>query len=176
MPDLKQTRNRLKLIMGVLAIVDIAALVVLFTPLGGSREARQQQLAQLNQERKARATAPWRGLDKKIPVAKQQIEDFYRERFPAEDSTISADLGRVAQQTGVRMSSVKYKTDEAEIGGLQKKQVQADLSGDYLQIARFINELERDKLFYIVDGIQLGSSESGTVRLQITVETYLRTT
>jgi len=54
--------------------------------------------------------------------------------------------------------------------------VQADLSGDYLQIARFINELERDKLFYIVDGVQLGSSESGTVRLQITVETYLRTT
>lgn len=176
MPDLKQTRNRLKLIMGVLAIVDVAALVVLFTPLGGSQEARQQQLAQLNQERRARAAAPWRGLDKKIPEAKQQIEDFYRERFPAEDSTISADLGRVAQETGVRMSSVKYKTADAEIDGLQKRDVQADVSGDYLQIARFINALERDKLFYIVDGIQLGSEQSGAVKLQITVETYLRTT
>lgn len=176
MPDLKQTRNQLKVIMAALAVVDIVALVVLFTPLGGSQEARQRQLAQLNQERKARAAAPWRGLDKKIPQAQRQIEDFYRDRFPSEDSAVSADLGRVAAETGVRMSSVNYKTGDAEIEGLQKKEVQADLSGDYLQIARFINALERNKLFFIVDGVQLGSEESGTVKLQIKIETYLRTT
>jgi len=176
MPDLKQTRNRLKVIVGALLVVDIAALVVLFTPLGGSQAARQQQLAQLNQERKARAAAPWRGLDKKIPVAQQQIEQFYRDRFPAEDSTISADLGKVAQDTGVRVSSVKYKTDEAEIEGLEKKEVDADVSGDYLQVARFINALERNKLFFIVDGVQLGTEQSGGVKLQIKVETYSRTT
>ncbi len=175
MADLKQTRNRLKVIMAALGVVNIAALMVLFTPLGGSQEARQQQLAQLNQERKVRAAAPWRGLDKKIPVAKQQIEEFYRDRFATDNSVISADLGRVAAETGVRMSSVKYKTDEAEIDGLQKKEVEADLSGDYVPIARFINALERDKLFFIVDGVQLGGEQSGGVKLQIKVETYLRT-
>src|SRR5262249_41996245 len=175
MPDLRETRNRLKMIMTALAVVDIAALVVLFTPLGGSQEARQRQLAQLNQERKARATAPWRGLDKKIPEAKQQIEDFYRNRLPAEDSAISADLGKVAAEAGVRVSSVKYKTDDAEIEGLQKKEVEAGVSGDYLQIAKFINALERNKLFFVVDGVQLGSEQSGTVKLQIKIETYLRT-
>jgi len=175
MADLNQTRNQLKVIMAALGVVNIAALMVLFTPLGGSQEARQQQLAQLNQERKARAAAPWRGLDKKIPVAKQQIEEFYRDRFPTDNSAISADLGRVASETGVRMSSVKYKTDEAEIDGLQKKEVVADLSGDYVPIARFINALERDKLFFIVDGVQLGGEQSGGVKLQIKVETYLRT-
>src|SRR5262250_1343800 len=139
MPDLRQTRNRLKAVIAALAVVDVLALVVLFTPLGGSQEARQQQLAQLNQERKARAAAPWRGIDKKIPQAKQQIEDFYRDRFANEDSAVSAELSRVAAETGVRMSSVKYKTDDSEIEGLQKKEVEADLSGDYLQIAKFIN-------------------------------------
>jgi len=176
MPDLREARNRLKMIMTALAVVDIAALVVLFTPLGGSQEARQRQLAQLNQERKARATAPWRGLDKKIPEAKQQIEDFYRNRLPAEDSAISADIGKVAAETGVRVSSVKYKTDDAEIDGLQKKEVEAGVSGDYLQIAKFINALERNKLFFVVDGVQLGSEQSGAVKLQIKIETYLRTT
>jgi type IV pilus assembly protein PilO len=176
MPDLKQTRNRLKITVAALGVVDLVALMVLFTPLGGSQEARQQQLEQLNHERKARAMAPWRGLDKKIPLAHQQIEEFYRDRFPAEDSDISADLGKVAATTGVRMSSVKYKTDEAEIEGLQKKEVAADVSGDYLQIARFINALERNKLFFIVDGVQLGSEQGGTVKLQIKVETYSRTT
>jgi type IV pilus assembly protein PilO len=176
MPDLKQTRNRLKIIMVALVVVDIVALMVLFTPLGGSQEVRQQQLEQLNRERKARATAPWRGLDKKIPLAQQQIDQFYRDRFAAEDSAISADLGKVAAATGVRMSSVKYSTKESDIDGLQKKEVEADLSGDYLQIARFINALERNKLFFIVDAVQLGSEQSGSVKLQIRVETYLRTT
>jgi type IV pilus assembly protein PilO len=176
MPDLKQTRNRLKIIMVALVVVDIVALMVLFTPLGGSQEVRQQQLEQLNRERKARATAPWRGLDKKIPLAQQQIDQFYRDRFAAEDSANSADLGKVAAATGVRMSSVKYSTKESDIDGLQKKEVEADLSGDYLQIARFINALERNKLFFIVDAVQLGSEQSGSVKLQIRVETYLRTT
>jgi type IV pilus assembly protein PilO len=175
MPDLRQTRDRVKIALAVLGVVDLAALVVLFTPLGGSQEARQQTLGQLNRDRKARATAPWRGLDKKIPEAKQEIEKFYQERFPAEDSAISAELGKVASETGVRMSSVKYKTDEAEIEGLQKKEVEADVSGDYVPVAKFINALERDKLFFVVSGVQLGSGEGGQVKLQIKIETYSRT-
>lgn len=175
MPDLRQTRNRLKAVMIALGVVDLAALVVLFTPLGGSQEARQQRLAQLNRDRMARAAAPWRGLDKKIPEAKQEIEKFYQERFPAEDSAISAELGKVASETGVRMSSVKYKTDDAEIAGLQKKEVDADVMGDYVPIAKFINALERDKLFFVVSGVQLGSEQSGAVKLQIKIETYSRT-
>ena len=175
MADLKQARNRLKMAIGALVTLDILALVVIFTPLGGGQEGRQMELAQLNQQRKQRATAPWRGLDKKIPVAKQQIEDFYHDRLPSEDSVISTDLARVASETGVRVSSVKYKTDEAELEGLQKKEVAAEVSGDYVQVAKFINALERNKLFFIVDGVQLGSEQSGAVKHQIKVETYSRT-
>lgn len=175
MADLKQARSRLKMAIGALVAVDVLALVVIFTPLGGGQESRQMELAQLNQQRKQRATAPWRGLDKKIPVAKQQIEDFYHDRLPSEDSVISADLARVASETGVRVSSVKYKTDESELEGLQKKEVAAEVSGEYVQVAKFINALERNKLFFIVDGVQLGSEQSGAVKLQIKVETYSRT-
>ena len=176
MADLKQARNRLKTAIAALVVVDVLALVVLLTPLGGGQDARQQELAQLNQQRKERAAAPWRGLDKKIPVAKQQIEEFYHDRLPSEDSVISADIARVASETGVRVSSVKYKTDESELEGLQKKEVDADVSGDYVQVAKFINALERNKLFFIVDGVQLGSEQSGAVKLQIKVETYSRAT
>ena len=73
MADLRKTRNQLKIAIGALVLVDVLALVVILTPLGGGQDARQQELAQLNQQRKERATARWRGLDKKIPVAKQQI-------------------------------------------------------------------------------------------------------
>ena len=176
MADLRQTRKQLQIVIGALVLVDILALVVLFTPLGGSAEARQEQMNQLNLQRKQRATAPWRGLDKKIPVAQKEIDDFYHDRLPEEDSAISADLGKLASETGVRMSSVKYSAKDAPIDGLQKMEIAADLSGDYLQLVRFVNALERNKLFFLVNNVELGSEQNGIVKLQIKLETYLRIT
>ena len=174
MADLKQARSRIKIAIAALVVVDIAAAVLLLTPLAGSQESRQQQLRQLWLELKSKESAPWRGLDKKIPLAQRQIDDFYRDRFPAENSAISTDLGKVAAATGVRMSAVKYREKDAAIDGLQRVEVEADLSGDYLQLVRFINALERNRLFFIVDDLQLGSEQNGIVKLQIKVETYLR--
>jgi type IV pilus assembly protein PilO len=176
MPDLKQTRNHLKIAIGSLVLLDAICVVMLLTPLAGMRDARQQEMRQLWQDLKSRQFAPWRGLDKKIPQADQQIAQFYESRLPAEESAISADLGRVASETGVRIAGVKYTVKEAPIEGLQRVEVAANFSGDYLQLVRFINALERDKLFFIVDGVDLGSEENGIVGLQIKVETYLRTT
>ncbi len=176
MPDLKRTRDKLKIAIGAFVLVDAVAIAMLLTPLAGMRQARQQEMRQLWQELKSRQYAPWRGLDKKIPRAKQDIDDFYQQRFPSEESSISADLGRVASETGVRVAGVKYAVKDAPIDGLQRVEIEANFSGDYLQLVRFINALERNKLFFLVNGVQLGSEQNGVVALQIKVETYLRLT
>lgn len=174
MPDLKRSRDKLKIAIGALVLADAIAIAMLLTPLAGMRDARQQEMRQLWQELKSREYAPWRGLDKKIPRAKQDIDNFYAQRFPGEESAISADLGRIASQTGVRVGAVKYGVKDAPIEGLQRVEIQANLSGDYLQLVRFINALERNKLFFMVDGVELGSEQNGVVALQMKVETYLR--
>lgn len=174
MPDLRQTRNRLKIAAAALIAIDVVALVLLFSPLAGSAESRHEDLRRLWLDLKSRESAPWRGLDKKIPLAQKQIDDFYHDRLPAEDSAISISLGKVVATSGVRMSSVKYKQKDVELQGLQLVEVEADLSGNYLQLVRFINELERNRLFFIVDELQLGSQQNGIVKLQIKLETYLR--
>jgi type IV pilus assembly protein PilO len=174
MPDLKRTRNRLKIVIGALVMVDAVAIAMLLTPLAGMQATRQQELRQLWQDLKSREFAPWRGLDKKIPRAKQDIDNFYQERFPAAESAISEDLGKVSAATGARISGVKYAVKDAPVDGLERVEIAANLSGDYLQLARFINALERNKLFFIVDGVELGSGENGMVGLQIKIETYLR--
>src|SRR5581483_3821523 len=176
MPDLKRTRDKLKIAIGALVLVDAVAIAMLLTPLAGMREARQQEMRQLWQELKSRQYAPWRGLDKKIPHAQQDIDDFYQQRFPAEESAISASLGKVASETGVRVAGVKYAVKDAPIEGLQRVEIEANFSGDYLQLVRFINALERSKLFFLVDGVELGSEQNGVVALQMKVETYLRST
>jgi type IV pilus assembly protein PilO len=176
MPDLKRTRSRLKFAIAALVLVDAVAVAILVTPLAGMRETRQQEMRQEWQLLKAREFAPWRGLDTKLPRARQQIEEFYQDRFPTEESSISASLGSVAAASGVRISGVKYSVKDAPIEGLERVEIAANLSGDYLQLVRFINALERNKLFFLVDGVELGSEQSGIVGLQLRIETYMRST
>jgi type IV pilus assembly protein PilO len=174
MPDLKRTRKSLTIAIGALLVVNATAIAMLLTPIAGARQMRQQQLDGLRREIKQREFAPWRGLDKKIPEARQQIDEFYQHRFPAEESAVDADLGKLAQQTGVRVSGLKWAVKEAPIDGLERVEIAANLSGDYLQLVRFINALERNQLFFLVNGVELGNEKDGIVGLEIKVETYLR--
>lgn len=178
MPDLSQTRQKVKIALAAMAVVDLAAIIIYFSPLVGSQQSRQAQLNQLWQElrQKTREVEPLRGLDKKIPVAHNQIDQFYKDRLPSEDSAISEDIGKLAAANGVRIGSVKYSVKDPEPVGVRRVEIEADLAGDYLQLVRFINALERDKLFFLIDSIVLGGEQAGTVKLQMKLETYLRTT
>jgi type IV pilus assembly protein PilO len=83
-------------------------------------------------------------------------------------------VDKIASESGVKISSEQYEQKEADLDGVQRVGVQADVSGDYLQLVRFINTLERSKLFFIVRDLQLGGEQNGQVKLQIKFETYLR--
>lgn len=174
MADLKQTRKRLYIVFAVLLVVDIAAVAMLLTPVAGRESLRQQELRQAWLGLKARESAPWRGLDQKIPQAKREIDAFYRDRFPSSYSAISSNLDKIAAESGVRVSSEKYAEKDVDIPSLQRVEIDAEVSGDYVPLARFINSLERSQLFFMIDGLDLGGEQSGGVRLHIKVETYLR--
>ncbi len=174
MPDLKQSKNRLYLMGAVLLVLDLAALAMLMTPLAGRESLRQEELRQAWLNLKARESAPWRGLDKKIPQARQDIQAFYRDRFPSSYSVITSNLDKVAAESGVKLSSEKYAQKDAEIPSLQRVEIDAEVSGDYVPLAKFINALERNQMFFMIDGLDLGGETTGSVKLHIKVETYLR--
>ncbi|SRR5216684_661308 len=177
MPELRETRRKLRIVVATLATVDVLLLVVLFSPLVGSEQSRKQQKESLwrQLQTKNREVAPLRGLDKKVAVASQQINDFYNDRLPAQNSAMSAEFGKLASQNGVKIFQVRYKEEDPEPDGLRPLTAEADLSGDYLQLVRFINALERDKMFFNVNSVTLGGEQNGPVKLQMKLETYLRT-
>src|SRR5215469_7481360 len=175
MPDLKKTRRTLWIVVGALLLVDAVAVLALMTPLAGSASSRAQELAQLHSELQLHRQAPWRGIDQKVPQARQEIQDFYRDRFPGGYSMISGDLNRIAGENGVRIVSEKYDQKDAAIDGLRRIEIDADVAGDYLQLVKFINSLERNQLFFIITDLVLGGEQRGTVKLQMKLETYLRT-
>ena len=53
--------------------------------------------------------------------------------------------------------------------------VEAELSGDYLQLVRFVNSVERDKMFFILNSVALGGEQNAPVKLEMKLETYLKT-
>lgn len=177
MPEHKDTRQRVKITLAVLVLLDMAATAVLLSPLVGSERSRNEEMKQLWKElqTKTREVEPLRGLDQKIVVARQQIDSFYRDRLPGQDSAISAEVGKLAAESGVKIGQVRYAPKDPEPVGLRPIVIDAELSGDYLQLVRFINALERDNLLFIVDSVELGGAQGGIVRLQMKLETYRKT-
>jgi Tfp pilus assembly protein PilO len=174
MPDSRDTRRKIQIAIVALLVVDVVAAVVMFSPLVGSERSRREQLDQLWRElqQKTRAAEPLRDFDKKIVTAGQQIDDFYKNRLPGQDSAIYEEMGKLAGQSGVHIGQIRSKAKDTESVGLRPVEIDADFSGGYLQLVRFINGLERDPLFFIVDSVQLGGEQGGVVKLQLKLETY----
>jgi Tfp pilus assembly protein PilN len=176
MPVLTETRKRLGLGFAVLVVVDVLALAVLFSPLVGSEKERGDQLQQLNIQLKQERHEVERvgDIDKKIALATQQIDAFYKDRLPSRDSVVSDSLGKLAAQSGVKLEQVRYDPKEVSPGGLRPLEVEASLSGDYPQLARFLNSLERSQVFFIVDGVDFTGEQSNVVKLQMKLRTFLK--
>ncbi len=117
-------------------------------------------------------TRPLRGLDKKIQQAQLDQQSFYAKRFPATDSEVLKELGALAVKNNVLLARGQYAHGKPN-QGLVELRMDVSLSGDYAPIVRFINGLERDRVFFLIEGIALNGQENGVVSLRMRLSTYL---
>lgn len=178
MPDLRQTRKNIKTALAILVGVDVVALVVLFSPLVGSTDSRRQELNQLWSELqvKTRQVEPLTNLPDKVHTANRQITDFYKKRFPSQDSQIATEFGKLAAANGVTILQARYPVNvkDEETGRLDPVAMEAELTGNYVSLAKFVNALERDDMFFLISSITLAGEQKGPIKLQMKLETYLR--
>ncbi len=176
MPTVPELRRKLTLAAVVLLALDLAAGLFLLSPLGRSRRAHQEDYDRLRVSLKAKMSEslPLRGMDQKLVQAESDLAAFYRDRFPAHASAIPEELGKLAGANGVRVTEVRYTSEAAGQAGLQRVSMDATLAGDYLQVAKFINALERDRMFFVIDEVTLNQQQGGFVRLQLKLQTYLK--
>jgi len=176
MPDLRHTRKNMKLALAVLAGVDVLAAILYFSPVIGSAESRRMELNQLQADltMETHKVAPLKDLPQKVELAKTQIAEFYKDRFPSQNSQIYSELGKVAAANGVQIAGERFKPADFTSNGLQPIEIDADLSGNYTSLAHFINAIERDQMFFIIDSLTLGGEPQGPVKLGVKMETYLK--
>ncbi|MGC9198858.1 MAG: GspMb/PilO family protein [Acidobacteriaceae bacterium] len=122
------------------------------------------------------AARPLRGLDKKLVASTRDADAFYQTRLPYADSQVAAEIGDLAHKAGVRWTHAQYGYFPVLSGkyALTQVSIDASVSGDYRPIVMFINSLERDKVFFVINGIDLSGQQSGQVNLRIRMTTYLR--
>lgn len=130
--------------------------------------SRQIQLKTLELQ-----TAPLRGLDKRIDKTHGDIAKFLKDRIPANYSTVSAEIGTLEVKSGVRLTRLNY-AQKPPSDGLSEITLDAGVTGEYPQIMRFINSLERDKIFFVTRGMGLTGQQGGTVNLRLQLSTWLR--
>jgi Tfp pilus assembly protein PilO len=160
-------------------VVLLAAVVVLSVRFGldwaatsgSSAEAlayKKVQLKALDLE-----TAPVRGLDRRVAETRAQIEAFYAKRIPSNYSSIDRRIGELGVKSGVRLSRVQY-TPGKPGSEVTEISLDAGITGDYPQIMRMVNGLERDQSFFVIRAMSLTGQQGGMVNLRLQVSTWLR--
>lgn len=181
MAELSRARRRIASALVTLGVIDVAALVYLVLPFraGAAQPSQVQQLAQQEYRELSHTAVPLRGIDHKLEQAQKDDAAFMQNRLPSRYSDAVAELGKVANQNHVRITSVSYKMDPGRIEGVQNLEMHAGLAGSYVNVVRFMNSLERDRMFFIIDSVGLTGEKSktgpaGEVRLDMKLDTYLR--
>lgn len=118
-------------------------------------------------------TEPLRGLDKRLLTTSDEIKTFYATRVPANYSTIANQIGNLVVASGVRLTSVRY-SQRPPANNLSEIVIDAGITGEYPQIMKFINSIERDKIFFIITGMSLTGQQAGAVNLRLEMSTWLR--
>jgi type IV pilus assembly protein PilO len=118
-------------------------------------------------------TVPLRGLDKRVDASRSQMLAFFDKRIPANYSTISSRIGDLEVASGVRLTRVQY-TQGLPGPDLTEITMEAGISGEYSQIMRFVNSLERDQTFFVIRAMALTGQQGGQVNLRLRVSTWLR--
>jgi type IV pilus assembly protein PilO len=166
--------------VGVLALVNLYLLVHMAfawrAAAGQDENAIAQQKVAMTVAKAGAQTLE--GLDGKLSQATADADKFSERRLPFAYSQVLAELGRLQKKEGVKLTRVQYAEPvtvlEGGAGALTEVRMDASLTGDYRPLVEFINGLERNKIFFLINGVTLTGQQSGTVSLRLRLTTYLR--
>ena len=91
MASIREVRKTLLPVLIGLLVINAGCVAYLLSPAGRSRQARERDLRLLETQLagKRQEVLPTRGMDGKLKQASADITDFYKDRFPAQYSSVS---------------------------------------------------------------------------------------
>lgn len=106
-------------------------------------------------------------------AANEAVADhFWNEVIKPRDPGLTeamAQIDRLARETRVRRGRTSYKHQELDVGLVQVS-ASFPVEGDYFDLVRFINRVERAPQFFLVEEIRLGRGAGGAGGLELSCE------
>ncbi|HEY4818709.1 MAG TPA: type 4a pilus biogenesis protein PilO [Candidatus Acidoferrum sp.] len=177
-----KVKKRLIVFLLVLLIAADLALGV-YTWNVASAQSAQQELALLTRNRDLLKKDIQRAQEirRHIPAIQKDCDVFEHSLFPESNgySSISAELSSLAAKSGLRLDSRSFNPKSLKGRDLTELKIDAQVSGDYRGVVRFLNGLQRSPNFYAVDGLSARSAgqaqgSKGALQVTVHIKTYFR--
>ena len=113
-----------------------------------------------------------------LPTDEKQWDEFYTASFRSSGSgysALSSDLGELSRSAGLQMDTITFRQHTPDARGLVQVDISTSVEGNYESLVSFLDKLEHSENFYVLDGLGLGSSNSGRQRLNLQLRSYFRT-
>jgi Tfp pilus assembly protein PilO len=115
-----------------------------------------------------------------LPATVADYDRFDASLLPASaaDSTVTAELDELAKKSGLRIESLNFRYKELPGRNLTQLELDTAVDGDYANIVKFMNNLQRSHNFYAVESLNLQAQGQGgpaVMRIGLKMKTYLRT-
>ena len=175
-----RTRVGLQTALVILLVLDAVVIFFLFRSPSQSASARREELTTLEARHRTLQSEveQLRNLRGKVLAATESEQQFTQDNFLPRGSAFSQmtqNLSDLATQNRLRSSDVSFSPPNQSDNQLGWVYVEVSLSvqGEYSDLVRFINQLERSQLFWILKGLDVSGGSSPGLRLNLKAATYL---
>ena len=141
----------------------------------GRFQALEDEIAEVRNLR-TRATqevARREGQVATVEATRSRVEGLYREGFATERERVTdliREVKELAGRSGLHPGSISYPEERLEQYGLVEKSLVFTVEGNYTQLRRLINQLERTDTFVALESISL-SEANPNLRIDLRLST-----
>lgn len=126
--------------------------------------SRQTELTQIREEQQR--------IERNDRVAEEFWTDVVQPLTPGLTDAL-AEIDRLARQSSVERGRTSYSQEVLNVG-LREMRVSMPLEGDYFDLVRFINILERSERFFLVREIALRDASEGRLNLRCDLSFFVK--
>jgi len=174
-------RVAMRVLLAVLLLANLGAAVVAFKPFGGGaddlrreRQRLQQQLAQLQAQVKHS-----NNIAAKVQTARTEGDKFldaYVTERRVVTSTVYSDLVQMAKDAGITLLPTNFSSDPIEGSEtLSMMTINANCSGTYANLVKFINLIDRSDRFLIIESLNAVPQQTGqSLSVALKIDTFIK--
>ncbi len=179
--DFKVKKRVIVLLLLLLIAADVTLGVYTWN-LASAQSAQQELVLMMrNRDLLKKDIQRAREIRSRIPAIQKDCVAFEQSLFPESTgySTVSAELGSMAAKAGLHLDSRALKPKTVKGHDLTELDIDAQVTGDYRGVVRFLNSLQHSPNYYAVEGLSARSAgnsqdRKGALRVSVHIKTYFR--